>query len=99
MTGGMMTVSSNGSTQNTGLLTVIFPYGNANKEVTDGFFIVYDAEHFDIRPDGSKKLRPLWKSYEWGIRFKFNKFNDPVVTGGKVFIPNYEDRVDVFQLA
>jgi len=99
MTGGMMCASSNGLTQGSGLLTVIFPYGNANKEVTDGFFVIYDPDNFDIRPDGSKKLRPLWKSSDWGIQFKFSKFNVPVISGGKIFIPTYEDHVDVYSLA
>lgn len=99
MTGGMMCACSNGINPGSGLLIVIFPFGNANKEVTDGFFVVYDADNFDTRPDGSKRMRPLWKSADWNIGFKFSKFNDPVVSGGKIFIPTYEDRVDVYSLA
>ena len=99
MTGGMMCASSNGTTRGSGLLVVLFPYGNANKEVTDGFIVIYDPDNFDTKDDGSKKLRPLWKSSDWNIGFKFSKFNVPVVSGGKIFVPTYEDKVDVYSLA
>lgn len=99
MPGGMMSIASNGSTRGTGLLIACFPFGNANKEVGKGFFVIYDPENFDTRPDGSKRLRPLWRSLDWNIDFDFNKFNVPVVSGGKIYIPTYDARVDVYGLA
>jgi outer membrane protein assembly factor BamB len=99
MTGGMMTVSSNGNVAGTGLLAVTFPYGNANKEVTGGFLVVYDPEHFDIRPDGTRRLRPLWRSQDWNVQFTFAKFTPPVISGGRIFVPTYQDHVDVYTLA
>lgn len=99
MTGGWMTCSSNGNTKGTGLLVALFPLGNANQEVTNGFMVIYDPENFDTRADGSKKLRPLWKSTDWGINFQFSKFGIPVIAGGRIFVPTYADHVDVYTLA
>lgn len=99
MPGGMMSLSANGKKDGTALLVVCFPYGNANKEVTGGFFVIYDPEHFDTRPDGSKRIRALWRSQDWNIQYSHCKFNVPVVSGGKVFIPTYDGRVDVYGLA
>jgi hypothetical protein len=99
MPGGMMSIASNGSARGTALLITCFPYGNANKEITKGFFVVYDPENFDTRPDGSKRLRALWRSSDWNIDFDFCKFNVPVVSGGKIYVPTYSSRVDVYGLA
>jgi hypothetical protein len=98
MPGGFMSISD-GQAQNSALLVCCFPYGNANKEVTGGFFVVYDPEHFDTRPDGSKRLRPLWRSQDWNIQYLHSKFNRPVQSGGLIFIPTGNDRTDVYGLA
>jgi hypothetical protein len=66
--------------------------------VTGGRLLCYDPENFITLPDGSKQLAVLWDSERWGITFDHNKFNVPVVSGGKVFVPTYDDRVDVYGL-
>ena len=50
-------------------------------------------------PDGTKSLAVLWDSEAENIPFVFNKFDPPFVNGGKVFVPNYADGVDVYGLA
>jgi hypothetical protein len=99
MPGGMMCAASNGNARGTGLLVVCFPRGNANKTVTKGYFVVYDAENFDTRADGSKRLRALWRSSDWNIDYDHCKFNVPVVSGGLIYVPTYDARVDVYGLA
>jgi hypothetical protein len=48
--------------------------------------------------DGSKGLSVIWNSSNWNLNFTHPKFNVPVVSGGKVFIPTYDGRVDVYGL-
>lgn len=96
MPGGLLTVSANGGTN--GIVWVLVPFGDANKEVTPGALYAYDAENFDTRKDGSKKLRLLWRSDQWGLTFMHPKFNVPVVVNGRVYVPTYSGRVDVYDL-
>jgi hypothetical protein len=99
MPGAMLSLSANGSEPGTALLIACFPYGDANTSVTTGFFVVYDAESFATRPDGSFRLNALWKSSDWGISYDHCKFNVPVVCNGKIYVPSYDGRVLVFGLA
>jgi hypothetical protein len=46
--------------------------------------------------DGSKGLKVLWDSQKWAVTFVYNKFNLPVVSGGKLFVPTYDGKVDVY---
>ena len=64
-----------------------------------GGLLAYDATEFGTFGDGSKQLRVLWDSQDWNIQFSFNKFNRPVVFNGKLIVPTYNDRVDVYGLA
>ena len=48
--------------------------------------------------DGSGQLRVLWDSQDWNLTFSFNKFNRPIVFNGRVYVPTYDDRVDVYEL-
>jgi hypothetical protein len=59
-----------------------------------GRLVAYDAEHFT-----NGVIRLIWDSQAEGIPFDFNKFNPPVVSGGKVFLPTYEDYTLVLGLA
>jgi hypothetical protein len=99
MTGWMMFLSADGAKAGTALLWALTPYGDANKTVSPGRLICYDPENFDKFPNGAPKLRVLWDSEQWNIQFSFNKFNPPTVSGGKVFIPTYDGRIDVYWLA
>ncbi|MGZ3848272.1 MAG: hypothetical protein ACXVBR_17895 [Flavisolibacter sp.] len=99
MPGGMLSLSSDGTQPDTALVWALVPLGDANKQLTPGVLYCYDANRFDTDADGSKKLKVLWKSSDWGIQFTHPKFNVPVVSGGKVYVPTYDGRVDVYGLA
>ncbi len=99
MPGGFMSLSANGSTAGTALLWALIPYGDANAEITAGRFLCYDPENFTAAPDGTQQLKVLWDSQQWNATFTHPKFNVPVVSGGKIFVPTYDGRVDVYGLA
>jgi hypothetical protein len=95
MPGGFCSGSSNGADPNSALLFCTIPYGNANANVVNGRFLVYDPVH--LAADGSLKV--LWDSQQWNIQFLFNKFDPPVVDGGQIYVPNYNGGVDLYRLA
>jgi outer membrane protein assembly factor BamB len=97
MPGGMLTVSSNGKAGP--IVWALVPTGDANKQITQGVLFAYDGERFDTRPDGSQRLHVLWRSDQWGLLFSHPKFNLPVVANGRVYVPTYSGRVDVYELA
>ncbi|MEO7336952.1 MAG: hypothetical protein ABIV63_10255 [Caldimonas sp.] len=99
MPGGMLSGSSNEGAGGTALIWALVPYGDANREISAGRFLVYDAETFARFPDGSGQIRVLWDSERWGLTFHFNKFNVPTVANGKVYVPTYDSRIDVYGLA
>jgi hypothetical protein len=100
MPGGFMCVSSDKGKAGTPLLWATIPYGDANKSVTQGRLLCYDAENFIANADGSKQLKVLWDSEKAGAQFKYAKFTPPVVYEGKVFVVNYDGSgVDVYGLA
>jgi hypothetical protein len=99
MPGGMISLSADPSTPHTGVVWATIPYIDANQEVSAGRLLAYDATQFDTFGDGSKKLRVLWDSQNWNLQFSFNKFNRPVVFKGRLYVPTYDDRVDVYELA
>ncbi len=94
MPGGFCSGSSNGNDPNSALLVCAIPYGDANAQVVNGRLLVYDPVH--LAADGSLKV--LWDSQRWGVAFLFNKFNPPVIDGGRIFVPNYDGGVDVYRL-
>jgi hypothetical protein len=99
MPGSMMCVSSDGAKPGTGIVWALTPDGDANQTVTTGVFRAYHATEFDTNADGSKAMRVLWdSSHNPALAFKYNKFCVPVVANGKVYVPTYEDRVDVYGL-
>ena len=99
MPGGFMSLSSNNGAPGTTVLWATVPYGDGNATVTNGRLIAYDPEKFTTNPDGSRTIQKLWDSQDWGITFLFNKFDPPIVDGGKLFVPNYAGGVDVYGLA
>ena len=66
-----------------------------------GRLLAYDASNFGVFGDGSKQLVVLWDSWDWGAGTSFThpKFNRPVAWNGKMFVPTYDGRVDVYGLA
>jgi hypothetical protein len=99
MPGGMISLSANGTVAHAGVVWALIPYADANMAVVAGRLLAYDATEFGTFGDGSKQLRVLWDSQDWNIQFSFNKFNRPVVFNGKLIVPTYDDRVDVYGLA
>ena len=69
-------------------------------ELTPGRLLAYDAANFVVFGDGSFQLQVLWDSWDWGqgCAFTHPKFNRPVAWNGKVFVPTYDGRVDVYGL-
>jgi hypothetical protein len=99
MPGGMMCLTANGDGHNTGVVWACIPYGDANQTVTNGRLLAYDATSFGTFGDGSKQIRVLWDSQDWNLQFLFCKFTPPVVANGKVYVPTYGARIDVYALA
>ncbi len=95
MPGGFCSGSSNGADPDSALLFCTIPYGDANADVVNGRFLVYDPVH--LAADGSLKV--LWDSQRWNVQFLFNKFDPPVVDGGQIYVPNYNGGVDLYRLA
>jgi PQQ enzyme repeat len=102
MPGGILTVSSNGTTPNTGIVWATVPLTNdANKFVVEGILRAYDATNLDptANADGTARLKLLWDSKHIpGNVFNFSKFCPPIVADGQVFVPTYDGRVDVYGL-
>jgi len=102
MPGGFLVVTSNGSTPNTGIVWATAPVSNdANKFVVEGILRAYDATALDVHPnaDGTPRLRLLWDSKHIpGNTFNFSKFCPPVAVDGRVLVPTYSGRVDVYTL-
>lgn len=102
MPGGFPVVTSNGATPNTGIVWTTAPIlGDANKHVVEGILRAYDATSLDPKnnADGTPRLKLLWDSKHIpGNTFNHNKFCPPVVADGKVFVPTYDGRVDVYGL-
>ncbi len=83
MPGGMITLSSNGGVD--GVIWACVPYGDANKTISQGRLIAYDAETFT-----NGVMTKLWDSQDWGVAFKHDKFCIPTVVNGKVYCPTYQ---------
>ena len=98
MPGGMISVSANQGVAETGVVWASIPYKDANQMVSPGRLLAYDASTFGKFGDGSGQLRVLWDSQDWNLTFSHNKFNRPIVFNGRVYVPTYDDRVDVYEL-
>jgi hypothetical protein len=96
MPGGMITLSANGAEPGTAIIWACVPYADANKSLTGGRLLAYDAENFGTFGDGSRQLRVLWDSQSRDAQFVHNKFNIPVVANGKLYVPNYSGGIDVY---
>lgn len=102
MPGGILAVSSNGKNHNSGIVWATVPIsGDANKFVVEGILRAYDASRLNATPnaDGTARLKLLWDSKHIpGNHFNFSKFCPPVVADGKVLVPTYDGRVDIYGL-
>jgi len=95
MPGGMLTLSASG--EDNGILWATIPAeGDANAAPVPGMVLAYDASEFAKVPnhDGVPRLRKLWQS----TGFTYSKFCSPVVADGKLFVPTYDGRIDVYML-
>jgi len=101
MPGGMLSLSSNGTHPNTGIVWSLAPIdGDANHDVVAGIARAYDATNLDPTPldPETPRLKLLWDSQRVGITFNHSKFCTPVVADGKLFVPTYDGTVDVYEL-
>jgi outer membrane protein assembly factor BamB len=102
MPGGILTVSSNGKTGDSGIVWATVPIsGDANKFVVEGILRAYDAANLNpiVNADATPRLKLLWDSKHIpGNRFSFSKFCPPVVADGRILVPTYDGRVDVYSL-
>jgi hypothetical protein len=67
--------------------------------VVEGILRAYDATALDPigNADGTPRLKLLWDSKHIPHNaFHFSKFCPPVVADGKVLVPTYDGRVDIY---
>jgi outer membrane protein assembly factor BamB len=101
MPGGMLALSSNGKNPDTGIVWALAPVdGDANKAVVAGIARAYDAVNLDSTPidPQTPRLKLVWDSTRAGIAFNHAKFNAPMVADGRLFVPTYDGRVDMYML-
>jgi outer membrane protein assembly factor BamB len=92
MPGGMLCLSSNGTQD--GVIWACVPDADANKQVVNGRVFAFDASDFsDTLGDGDHRIKRLWMS---DPHYTYNKFNVPVVNGGRLYVPTYDGKVDVY---
>jgi hypothetical protein len=91
MPGGMMSLSSNGSSN--GILWVAMPLsGDANHTVVPGVLRAFDANDL---------TREVWNSTVTTVdsAMNFTKGSAPVIANGKVYLPSLSNRISVYGLA
>jgi outer membrane protein assembly factor BamB len=97
MPGGMLAVSSDGPRN--GIVWATAPLtGDANSKVVPGVVRAYDASDFgdhEVNSDGVPMLRKLWEV----TGFTYSKFCPPVIADGRLIVPTYDGRVDVYILS
>jgi len=94
MPGGMLSGSSAG--KENGIIWTTAPQtGDGNREVVPGAFRAYDASpSAPNNPDGVPQLKKIFEV----TGFQYSKFCPPVVADGRVIVPTYQGRVDVYTL-
>lgn len=65
-----------------------------------GIARAYDATNLDATPidQFTPRLKILWDSGRAGVNYTHSKFCTPVVADGKLFVPTYDGRVDMYSL-
>ncbi|MDQ1472062.1 MAG: hypothetical protein QOJ99_3542 [Bryobacterales bacterium] len=67
---------------------------DANKQILTGRVLAFDASDFsEALGDGDRRIKRLWMS---DPHYTYNKFNVPVVNGGRLYLPGYDGTVDVY---
>ncbi len=93
MPGGMMTVSANGTTANTGIVWANVPWlGDANQAVVPGVLRAFNA---------TDMTKELWNSHQSVARDDFGKYAKycpPVVANGKVYMATFSGQVVAYGL-
>jgi hypothetical protein len=93
MPGGMLSLSSNGGTQGTGIVwAAMSNAGDANHAPQPGILRAFDAGNV---------TRELWNSQQKPTRDalgNFSKFSPPTVASGKVFVPTLSNTLVVYGL-
>ena len=93
MPGGMLTLSANG--KDDGVVWGTAPLnGDANTDPVAGVVRAYDAANFAPSPGGPATLQLLWEQ----AGFSYSKFCPPVVADGRLLVPTYDGRIDVYRL-
>jgi outer membrane protein assembly factor BamB len=96
MPGGMLSASANG--HRNGIVWATAPLtGDANKHIVPGVVRAYDATDFSAaekNPDGIPQLHKLWEA----TGFTYSKFCPPIVADGRLIVPTYDGRVDIYVL-
>jgi len=93
MPGAMLALSSKGDVN--GIVWATAPLeDDANQGPVAGIVRAYDAVRVGANPGGVPRLRKLWQA----TGFTYSKFCPPVVADGKLFVPTYDGRVDVYTL-
>ena len=90
--GAVLSVSSNGTTDGTGILWASFASsGDAESNVTPGMLVAFDAN--DI-------TKELWNSKQNPADYpgNFAKFSPPTVANGHVYLPTFSNQVVVYGL-
>lgn len=64
-----------------------------------GRLLAYDAMSFGTFGESSKQLCLLWYSQNRNLTFSFCKFTPTVGANGKLYVPTYDARADVYGLA
>src|SRR6476620_3423956 len=89
--GGMLSISSNGSTAGTAVLWANIPISeDANQATVDGILRAFDPDDLS---------RELWNSQQIATRDglgKFAKFCSPTIANGKVYMSTFSNRVMVY---
>ncbi len=93
MPGGVLTVSANGSTVNSGVVWASMPLvGNANPTTRPGILRAFDAANVATE---------LWNSEQVAARDSLGylaKFNPPMVANGKVYVGTFSNQLIAYGL-
>jgi hypothetical protein len=91
--GAVLSVSSNGSTDGTGILWASYAFtGDAEHDVSPGILRAFDAN--DV-------TRELWNNRQNFARDgagNYAKFASPTIANGRVYLPTFSNRVVVYGL-